>query len=195
MDSLGKEPVLLHLAEHYQTQIIVTPERLRTLRLLDMPMHHFTTDKTASRFHLVEKKDLGLVGRENKAGRRTIGLKLTGWSKRIMQTGPYHYKIPYSCHSSYLELEQFITSLKFKQLIYTVEASSSFADAIEFYNRYNTTKQPIEEAKIQQPAVQRRPLDKIFGARSPKKPEKRISVPNNDVRIIKRPKIQGNKLR
>ena len=48
---------------------------------------------------------------------------LTGWNHMYNVNHPRYFKIPYSSHSNYKELDQFVKALKPKRLIFTVPES------------------------------------------------------------------------
>ena len=79
-------------------------------------MSLFTTDREASRFHLVNRADMALIRSENFENRKTVGFVLTGWSKVKTQKGPNVFRFPYSCHSSYPELKRFLKNIKIEKL-------------------------------------------------------------------------------
>lgn len=50
--SLGKEEVLLLLADDFKSKIVVDEERMSKVRLMDLRPELFTTDPNASKFHV-----------------------------------------------------------------------------------------------------------------------------------------------
>lgn len=100
-------------------------------------MSAFTTDREASRFHLVNRADMAKVREENWEHRKTVGFVLTGWSKVKTQKGANVFRFPYSCHSSYPELKRFLKGIKIEKLTYTVEASATNEDAERIYHKYS----------------------------------------------------------
>lgn len=50
----------------------------------------------------------------------TIFIILTGWNDKYNRNLPYYFKIPYSSHSNYRELERFVKALMPRNLVFNV---------------------------------------------------------------------------
>lgn len=46
---------------------------------------------------------------------------LTGWNDKYNRNMPLYYKVPYSSHSNYRELEKFVKAVSPKKLIFNVD--------------------------------------------------------------------------
>ena len=56
--SLGKEEVLLLLAEEFKCKIVVDEERMAKVKLLELSQEVFTTDQNASKIHIKQIREL-----------------------------------------------------------------------------------------------------------------------------------------
>ena len=113
---LGKEELLVQIALAFKMKIVVTPDRLRTLKILQMP-DVFTTDSSESRIravpnHVVTKKNLA----QWQEGAPTIAILptalYTSLESQPFAGHPDIHIIPYSDHSSYPELLEFVSHIK-----------------------------------------------------------------------------------
>ncbi|XP_071332153.1 5' exonuclease Apollo [Trachinotus anak] len=108
--SLGKESLLFELAMEFKTWIEVSFERMETLKALELP-DVFTTDPGAGRIRAVEQSEIcsAALHRWNKE-QPTLAILPT--SRPLVSFHPNVYVVPYSDHSSYQELEDFVSALK-----------------------------------------------------------------------------------
>ncbi|XP_061592250.1 5' exonuclease Apollo [Cololabis saira] len=113
--SLGKESLLLELAMEFKTWIEVSFERMETLKVLELP-DVFTTESGAGRIRVVEQSEIcaASVCQWNKE-EPTLAIFPT--SRPIISYHPSVYVVPYSDHSSYQELEDFVSALKPTSLV------------------------------------------------------------------------------
>ncbi|XP_039605307.1 5' exonuclease Apollo isoform X2 [Polypterus senegalus] len=107
---LGKECLLVELGVEFQTWVVVTRERMETLRILDLP-DVFTTELGAGRIRVVEQNEI-------------TPLALTRWNKQhptvaiVPTSRPLNkahsslYVVPYSDHSSSDEIMEFVSYMK-----------------------------------------------------------------------------------
>ncbi|KAM4700447.1 5' exonuclease Apollo isoform 2-T2 [Discoglossus pictus] len=108
--SIGKEELLVELAKTYQTWIVVSPQRLELLQLLEME-DVFTAEENAGRVRVVEHSEINYanMARWNHIYPTVAILptsrKVKVWHKDV-------YLVPYSDHSSYDELEEFVSRLE-----------------------------------------------------------------------------------
>ena len=51
----------------------------------------------------------------------TVFIILTGWNDKYNRNMPLYYKVPYSSHSNYRELEKFVKAVSPKKLIFNVD--------------------------------------------------------------------------
>ncbi|KAI2661691.1 5' exonuclease Apollo [Labeo rohita] len=108
--SLGKESLLVELAMEFKTWVEVDKERLETLRVLELP-DVFTTDSGAGRIRVVAQSMINASNLQawNKV-QPTIAILPT--SRPMVSSHPNVYVVPYSDHSSYQELEDFVSALR-----------------------------------------------------------------------------------
>ncbi|NXL93009.1 DCR1B exonuclease, partial [Alectura lathami] len=108
--SLGKEALLVDLAVEFRTWVVVSHWRLEQMRLLELP-DVFTTDEGAGRFRAVDVAEIrwDTLVRWNML-HPTIAILPTG--RPVKVTHPKIYLIPYSDHSSFSELCEFVKWLR-----------------------------------------------------------------------------------
>ncbi|NWY03233.1 DCR1B exonuclease, partial [Nothoprocta ornata] len=108
--SLGKEALLVELALEFRTWVVVSPQRLEQMRLLELP-DVFTAEEGAGWIRAVDVAEIrwDTVVRWN-LEHPTIAILPTG--RPVKVTHPKIYPIPYSDHSSFEELCEFVEWLK-----------------------------------------------------------------------------------
>lgn len=108
--SLGKESLLVELAMEFKTWVEVDVDRLQTLRVLELP-DVFTTEPGAGRIRAVNQSEINASNllAWNKE-QPTIAILPT--SRAIVSSHPNVHVVPYSDHSSYQELEDFVSALR-----------------------------------------------------------------------------------
>ncbi|KAJ8393552.1 hypothetical protein AAFF_G00060250 [Aldrovandia affinis] len=113
--SLGKETLLVELALEFRTWVEVSPERLDTLRALDLP-DVFTTEPGAGRIRAVDQSE---VRSPNLAAwnRQQPTLAILPTSRPVVSFHPCLHVVPYSDHSSFQELEDFVSALRPSSLV------------------------------------------------------------------------------
>ncbi|XP_036388647.1 5' exonuclease Apollo [Megalops cyprinoides] len=113
--ALGKESLLVELALEFRTWVEVSLERLETLRVLELP-DVFTTEPGAGRIRAVEQSEIGAA---NLAlwNRQHPTLAILPTSRPMVSFHPSVHVVPYSDHSSYQELEDFVSALRPAALI------------------------------------------------------------------------------
>ncbi|XP_041654366.1 5' exonuclease Apollo [Cheilinus undulatus] len=108
--TLGKESLLVDLAMEFKTWIEVSFDRMETLKALDLP-DVFTTDTGAGRIRVVEQSAIRLSSL-NQWNKEYPTLAILPTSRPIVSFHPDVHVVPYSDHSSYQELEDFVSALK-----------------------------------------------------------------------------------
>ncbi|XP_062450824.1 5' exonuclease Apollo isoform X1 [Rhea pennata] len=119
--SLGKETLLVDLAMEFGTWVVVSPWRLEQMRLLELP-DVFTTEEGAGWIRAVDVAEIRwdtLVSWN--LLHPTIAILPTG--RPVKVTHPKIYPIPYSDHSSFSELCEFVKWLKPCSVIPIVKGS------------------------------------------------------------------------
>ncbi|XP_062854425.1 5' exonuclease Apollo [Trichomycterus rosablanca] len=110
MYALGKESLLVQLALEFKTWVEVDVERLETLRLLELP-DVFSTEPGSGRLRVVSQSEINAANllAWNRQ-RPTIAILPT--SRPVVSCHPNVHVVPYSDHSSYQELEDFVSALR-----------------------------------------------------------------------------------
>ncbi|CDW79177.1 5 exonuclease apollo [Stylonychia lemnae] len=124
--TLGKEEVFHNLASTFDTKIMMLKDRVTKLNAIGMGSQKFVTredfakDKTGNCFISVKTmKDLPKK-EECEKKKNVMFICLTGWRDQYNVNHPRFFKIPYSSHSSYKELDQFVKFIKPGKLVFTV---------------------------------------------------------------------------
>lgn len=124
--NLGKEDLLTAIASHFNVTIKVSEERYKTLELLGVH-EHFSTSDTNSRIEVVQMVDITRQNMDiwNKE-KPTIAILPTAIFTALGDF-PFHGQrdmivVPYSDHSSYVELHRFVAAIKPKSIIPIVKA-------------------------------------------------------------------------
>ncbi|XP_047440279.1 5' exonuclease Apollo [Mugil cephalus] len=113
--TLGKESLLLELAMEFKTWVEVSIERMETLKILELP-DVFTTEPGAGRIRVVEQSEISSATLNQwNTEQPTVAILPT--SRPLVSFHPNVYVVPYSDHSSYQELEDFVSALKPDSLI------------------------------------------------------------------------------
>ncbi|GAA6106091.1 5' exonuclease Apollo isoform X1 [Tachysurus ichikawai] len=109
MYALGKESLIVELALEFKTWVEVDVERLQTLRLQELP-DVFSTEQGSGRFRVVAQSEITACNllAWNKE-HPTIAILPT--SRPVVSCHPNVHVVPYSDHSSYQELEDFVSAL------------------------------------------------------------------------------------
>jgi len=62
----------------------------------------------------------------------TIFIILTGWNDKYNRNLPFYFKVPYSSHSNYREIEKFVRACQPKNLIFNVDDRAMTSSRLEF---------------------------------------------------------------
>ncbi|KAK7878528.1 hypothetical protein WMY93_030364 [Mugilogobius chulae] len=112
---LGKESLLVELALEFKSWVEVSVERMETLRALDLP-DVFTTDRGAGRFRVVDQSQISHISMlQSNNEQPTLAILPT--SRPLVSFHPNVHIVPYSDHSSYQELEDFVSALKPRSIV------------------------------------------------------------------------------
>ena len=131
--NLGKEEVLLNLAEEFETLIVVDEDRMRQVQQMELKPWLFTTDASQGWIHVKSIKNLKAFDiEEANKEEPTVFIILTGWNDKYNRNLPYYFKVPYSSHSNYRELETFVKACTPKNLIYNVDDRAITKKRLEF---------------------------------------------------------------
>ncbi|NXN18458.1 DCR1B exonuclease, partial [Indicator maculatus] len=144
--SLGKETLLVDLAKEFSTWVVVSPWRLEQMRLLELP-DVFTTEEGTGWIRAVDVTDIrwDALVRWNML-QPTIAILPTGRPMKV--THPNIHLIPYSDHSSFSELCEFVEWLKPCSVIPIVKGDLCQA----YFQKYlSPAPQTLPEHKIPKP--------------------------------------------
>ncbi|XP_054437525.1 DNA cross-link repair 1A protein [Pteronotus mesoamericanus] len=141
--SIGKEKVFLAIAEVLGSKVGMSREKYKTLQCLNIPeINSFiTTDMGSSLVHLLPMMQINFKGLYSHLKRydgrynQILAFRPTGWTHSnkltsIADVVPQTkgnisiYGIPYSEHSSYLEMKRFVQWLKPQKIIPTVNVGT-----------------------------------------------------------------------
>ena len=100
---------------------------------MDLRPELFTTNSEEGWIYVKSIKDLKNMDIEEcNAEDPTIFIILTGWNDKYNRNLPYYFKVPYSSHSNYRELERFVKAVTPKNLIYNVDDRAITKKSLEF---------------------------------------------------------------
>ena len=119
-DLWGKEELLVELAEHLGTLVVVTQERMQLLEVAFslgiLERSYFTTNKDEGRIVTVSYKprDLDLVYRSRRTGLNIVAVIPSGWvgPRPELSKNRKVIRVGYSAHSSFSELVSFVGWLR-----------------------------------------------------------------------------------
>ncbi|XP_036428597.1 DNA cross-link repair 1A protein [Colossoma macropomum] len=152
--AVGKEKVFLAVSQVLGSKVYMSRDRYNTMCCLELEQIHqcFTTDSKAARVHVLPMMQLNFknlkthLNKFSESYDQLVAFKPTGWT--FTQSGDVNniqpevkddisiYGIPYSEHSSYLELKRFVQWLQPLKIIPTVNVGSwSSRKAMEKYFR------------------------------------------------------------
>ncbi|XP_027621875.1 DNA cross-link repair 1A protein [Tupaia chinensis] len=141
--SIGKEKVFLAIADVLGSKVGMSQEKYKTLQCLNIPEINslITTDMCSSLVHLLPMMQINFKGLQSHLKKfggkydQILAFRPTGWThssklSRITDVIPQTrgnisiYGIPYSEHSSYLEMKRFVQWLKPQKIIPTVNVGT-----------------------------------------------------------------------
>lgn len=128
--------MFLNLAEDFQTLIVVDEDRMRKIERMGLKPHLFTTDLTKGWIHVKNVKHLKRRGgydiQDCNNQEPTIFIILTGWNDKYNRNLPFYFKVPYSSHSNYRELEKFVRAICPRNLVFNVDDRAITKKRLEF---------------------------------------------------------------
>lgn len=121
------------MADEFETLIVVDEKRMNMARMMDLQPHKFSTNPEDGFIHCKNIKDLRNldIEEENKI-EPTIFIVLTGWNDKYNRNLPHYFKVPYSSHSNYRELEKLVRACTPKNLVYNVDDRAITKKRLEF---------------------------------------------------------------
>jgi hypothetical protein len=82
----------------------------------------------------------------------TVFIILTGWNDKYNRNMPLYYKVPYSSHSNYRELERFVKAVCPRKLIFNVDDRGDDCKSRAEFQQY-LMKEYVPNTRNQQQAV------------------------------------------
>ncbi|XP_072479155.1 DNA cross-link repair 1A protein [Notamacropus eugenii] len=141
--AIGKEKIFLAIADVLGSKVSMSKEKYKTLQCLELQEVNslITTDWSSALVHLLPMMQINFKGLQNHLNKygekydRILAFRPTGWTHSekfgsladiVPQTkgNISIYGIPYSEHSSYLEMKRFVQWLKPQKIISTVNVGS-----------------------------------------------------------------------
>ncbi|NWW34461.1 DCR1B exonuclease, partial [Panurus biarmicus] len=144
--TLGKETLLVDLALEFSTWVVVSPWRLEQMRLLELP-DVFTAEEGAGWIRAVDVAEIRwdtLVAWNTL--HPTIAIIPTG--RPVKVTHPNIHLIPYSDHSSFAELREFVKWLKPCSVIPIVKGDMC---QVYFQEYLSSAPQVLPDFKVSKP--------------------------------------------
>ncbi|XP_057240211.1 5' exonuclease Apollo [Malurus melanocephalus] len=144
--TLGKETLLVDLALEFSTWVVVSPWRLEQMRLLELP-NVFTAEEGAGWIRAVDVTEIRrdtLVSWNNL--HPTIAIIPTGRPMKVAH--PNIHLVPYSDHSSFAELCEFVKWLKPCSIIPIVKSDMC---QVYFQEYLSSAPQVLPDFKVPKP--------------------------------------------
>ncbi|KAK7263583.1 hypothetical protein RJT34_31175 [Clitoria ternatea] len=165
-NNLGKEDLLVEISRVLKIKIWVWPERLRTMHLLGF-RDIFTKDTLLTRVRAVPQYSFSIETLEalNRIKCPTIGIMPSGlpWMKKSLRKSEakvdnqvgcigspekihqYIYTVPYSDHSNFEEMEDFIKLVQPNRLEGIVSSSSCYIEPMYYFGRLCRGNPPMRQ--------------------------------------------------
>lgn len=128
INTLGKEDLLVDLAMTFKTWIVVNQERLNMLKIIQVK-DVFTTNMNDGYIHVVNprqitKKNMERWNRDHETIAILPTALYTGLNGQPYVNQENVFVVPYSDHSSYSELQDFVSRIKPRKIIPIVDGDS-----------------------------------------------------------------------
>ena len=106
---------------------------MQKAKIMNLQPEKFTTDPNEGWIHVKGIKELRNMDIEvcNKE-EPTIFIILTGWNDKYNRNLPFYFKVPYSSHSNYREIEKFVRACQPRNLIFNVDDRAITRSRLEF---------------------------------------------------------------
>ncbi|CAK94931.1 unnamed protein product (macronuclear) [Paramecium tetraurelia] len=146
VDSVGKEELMVELAKHYDTVIVVNEQRYEIVTAMNFYVEYFTLDKTQGWIEVIRKGEV----EERLKDKNTIAITATGWANTTSYQMPDNrrYVIPYSLHSNFNEMHQFVKSIQpalLQKVVKNNTGKSSKIYNITQFSQYMVTLHHIKQ--------------------------------------------------
>ncbi|XP_048409461.1 5' exonuclease Apollo isoform X1 [Stegostoma tigrinum] len=137
--NLGKESLLIELAMTFKTWIVVSPRRLQMFQLLGL-CDVFTSEVGAGRIHVVDQNEINRFNMV-KWNQKCPTIAIIPTSRKIRVWHRDVHVIPYSDHSSFQELQEFVARLKPCTIIPVVKTKACEAYFCQYLSPVDDLKQ------------------------------------------------------
>ncbi|XP_072419459.1 5' exonuclease Apollo-like isoform X1 [Chiloscyllium punctatum] len=137
--NLGKESLLIELAMIFKTWIVVSPRRLQMFQLLGL-CNVFTSEVGAGRIQVVDQNEINRFNMV-KWSRMCPTIAIIPTSRKIRVCHKDVHVVPYSDHSSFQELQEFVARLKPCTIIPVVKTKACEAYFCQYLSPIDDLKQ------------------------------------------------------
>ncbi|XP_067414864.1 5' exonuclease Apollo [Emydura macquarii macquarii] len=178
--SLGKESLLVDLAMEFNTWVVVSPKRLEQMKLLDL-LDVFTTDQGIGWIHGVDLSEICWESM-NRWNQQHPTIAILPTSRPVKINHPRVHIVPYSDHSSFPELLEFVKGLKPCSIVPVVKRNT----CLTYFDKYlssdhKASSEPqIPESvqkftQLRDNREQQRPVELLKPAAQQHMPRKKVS--------------------
>ncbi|XP_018425304.1 PREDICTED: 5' exonuclease Apollo [Nanorana parkeri] len=128
--SIGKESLLVDLAKTFNSWVVVSPQRMELLNLFDIE-DVFTTQEGGGRIRVVEQIEVNYANMVKwNSICPTIAVLPT--SRNVKNWHKHVYVVPYSDHSSFDELNEFVSQIRPCSIVPVVKTQQCWL----YFNKY-----------------------------------------------------------
>ncbi|XP_018102080.1 5' exonuclease Apollo isoform X2 [Xenopus laevis] len=120
--NIGKESLLVDLAKTFKTWVVVSAQRLELLQILEME-NVFTTEEGAGRIRLVDQSEVNYINMV-RWNRVCPTLAILPTSRKVKIWHKDVHAVPYSDHSSFVELQEFVSRLEPSSIVPVVKTKA-----------------------------------------------------------------------
>jgi DNA cross-link repair 1B protein len=110
VDSVGKEELMVQLAEKFETVVVVSQQRFEMIQSINLRPELFSTNHDDGWIEVISK----FQREERLKNKNCIAITATGWANITGYQMPdkQNFVIPYSLHSNFDEMHQFVRTIK-----------------------------------------------------------------------------------
>eukprot|EP01102_Stenamoeba_stenopodia_P023087 TRINITY_DN9835_c0_g1_i1.p1 TRINITY_DN9835_c0_g1~~TRINITY_DN9835_c0_g1_i1.p1 ORF type:complete len:736 (-),score=195.15 TRINITY_DN9835_c0_g1_i1:8-2215(-) len=154
---IGKERVLMEVSRTFRTPVYVSTQKYELIKIMKLDLSLFTTNAAITQFHAVPMFDISykklqtLKACVQQKYKTIVGFQPTGWAQQTskpMGRGVKVYSVPYSEHSSFNELQEFVDWIKPLKITPTVNCTSQKHVKEMITNLLNYKKPPSFASKV-----------------------------------------------
>ncbi|XP_070601759.1 5' exonuclease Apollo isoform X2 [Erythrolamprus reginae] len=156
--NLGKESLLVELAKEFHTWIVVSPQKMDLMQLLEIE-DVFTSEEGAGWIHAVDFSEIckETITKWNQS-HPTIAILPT--SRPVKSKHPNMYVVPYSDHSSFQELLEFVAWLKPCSIVPVVKKEVCQVYFQQYLSSENCSLLESKVPKLVKPVMQNKKKEK-----------------------------------